>query len=211
MKKRVLIIDYGLGNLFSVKQACEYAGYIVDITSDPDKLVKADAVILPGVGAFGTAMESLADHDLLMAISEFVKTGKPFMGICLGMQMLFSESEEHGNFRGLNLINGKIIKFPQYNLLTKHRVPQIQWNKIIPSVHNNWDETPFKGIKSGEYMYFVHSYYALPESDNVILSYSEYATIKYASAVLKDNILGIQFHPEKSSNEGLKIYKNWLK
>ena len=210
MSKRVVIIDYGLGNLFSIQQACEYVGYSVEISSDPEKLLKADGLILPGVGAFGNAMESLVSKNMVSPIFEFVKTGRPFMGICLGMQLLFTESEEYGRHKGLNLLNGKIIKFPDFSM-TNYRVPQIQWNKIFPSTINSWDVTPFRNIRGGEYMYFVHSYFALPIDDSVILSLTKYANIEYPSAVIKENILGIQFHPEKSSYEGLKIYRDWLK
>ena len=210
MSKRVVIIDYGLGNLFSIQQACEYVGYSVEISSDSEKLLKADGLILPGVGAFGNAMESLVSKNLVSPIFEFVKTGRPFMGICLGMQLLFTESEEYGRHKGLNLLNGKIIKFPDFSM-TNYRVPQIQWNKIFPSTINSWNETPFRSIRGGEYMYFVHSYFAHPIDDSVILSLTKYANIEYPSAVIKENILGIQFHPEKSSYEGLKIYRDWLK
>lgn len=211
MSKNVVIIDYGLGNIFSLFQACEYVGYNVEVTSDPDKLIKADALILPGVGAFGNAIETLGNNDLFNPIIEFVNTGKPFLGICLGMQLLFTESEEFGNHKGLDLIEGQIIKFPEFEINSKFRVPQIQWNKIFAKDNFNWDETPFKGIDDGEYMYFVHSYYALPRDESVVLSYTKYANIKYASSVVKENILGIQFHPEKSSAQGLKIFRDWLK
>jgi len=210
MSKKVVIIDYGLGNLFSIKQACEHVGYSVEISCDPKKILKADGLILPGVGAFGNAMESLSSKNLISPIFEFIRTGRPFMGICLGMQLLFTESEEYGKQNGLNLLNGTIVKFPDFNL-TNYRVPQIQWNKIFPSTRNSWAETPFRSIKAGEYMYFVHSYFAQQIDDGIILSLTKYANIEYPSAVLKDNILGIQFHPEKSSYEGLKIYRNWLK
>jgi glutamine amidotransferase len=211
MSKNVVILDYGLGNIFSIFQACEYVGYNVEVTSDPNKVIKADALILPGVGAFGNAMESLSNNDLISPIREFVKTGKPFLGICLGMQLLFTKSEEHGNHKGLNFIEGEIIKFPEYDINNKFRVPQIQWNRVYQSDFLKWRESPFKEVDEGEYMYFVHSYYALPKDKSVVLAYTDYANIKYASSVVKENILGIQFHPEKSSVQGLKIYRDWLK
>jgi glutamine amidotransferase len=211
MRKNVVILDYGLGNIFSIFQACEYVGYNVEVTCDPDKVLKADALILPGVGAFGNAMESLRKNDLISPIGEFVKSGRPFLGICLGMQLLFTKSEEHGNHNGLNFIEGDIIKFPDYDINNKFRVPQTQWNRVYQSDVLKWRDTPFKEVEDGEYMYFVHSYYALPKDKGVVLAYTDYAKIKYASAVVKENILGIQFHPEKSSIQGLKIYRDWLK
>jgi glutamine amidotransferase len=208
MKKKILILDYGLGNLFSITQACEAIGIDVIVSKDIIDIKNADAIILPGVGAFGDAMNSLNQNNLIIPIKEFIATGKPFLGICLGMQLLFTKSEEFGENAGLNLIKGEIKKFPQENKI--YRVPQIQWNKIYQNDADLWGTSPLKNIKNGEYMYFVHSYYAIPEDKSVILSYTNYGDIKYASSVIKDNVIGIQFHPEKSAEEGLKIYKEWI-
>jgi glutamine amidotransferase len=153
-------------------------------------------------------MRSLNNNNLIVPIQEFVASGKPFLGICLGMQLLFTKSEEFGDNLGLNLIKGEIKMFPQDNTL--HRVPQIQWNKIYQNNTDIWSTSPFKNVKNGEYMYFVHSFYAIPEDENLILSYTKYGEIKYASSVIKDNIIGIQFHPEKSAKEGIKIYQEWI-
>ena len=210
MKLNVAIVDYGLGNLFSVNSACERVGLQSFITSEADEVKRADAVILPGVGAFGDAMESLRQTHLLDAIMDFVKTGKPFLGICLGMQLMFSESEEFGANKGLDLIKGRIVKFPERNA-NGHiiRVPQIQWNRIYANSKDSWNTSPLKNIEEGTYMQFVHSYYALPEEKDTILTYSEYEGIRYASAVIKDNLVGMQYHPEKSAGQGLKVYENW--
>ena len=210
MKLTVAIIDYGLGNLFSVNSACEKVGLQAFITSDASAVKNADAVILPGVGAFGNAMESLRETHLLDAVLDFVKTGKPFLGICLGMQLMFSESEEFGANKGLDLIKGRIIKFPERNANGNIiRVPQIQWNRIYPNSKAVWDKSLLKNIEEGAYMQFVHSYYALPEDKDTILTYSEYEGCRYASAIIKDNLVGMQYHPEKSAVQGLKIYENW--
>ena len=210
MSLQVAIIDYGLGNLFSINNACELVGLEAVITSDIETVRKADAVILPGVGAFGDAMESLRESKLADSILNFVKTGKPFLGICLGMQLMFSESEEFGTHKGLNLISGKIVKFPEKNADGEFiRVPQIQWNQIYQNTKEIWDASPLKNIEEGTYMHFVHSYYAIPEEKNAILTYSEYEGVRYASAVIIDNLVGIQYHPEKSADEGINVYRNW--
>jgi len=210
MSVKVGIIDFGLGNLFSIKNACQQVGLETVITADPKVIKMVDALILPGVGAFSDAMNELIEKNITSAIFEFVKTGKSFLGICLGMQLLFSESEEFGNSKGLDLIKGKIVKFPAFNGEgVKTRVPQIQWNQIYSADDKRWGKSSLKNILEGTYMYFVHSYYAIPKDRDVILSKSLYGGIRYASAVVKDNITAYQYHPEKSGKEGLKVYKNW--
>ena len=209
---KVAIVDYGLGNLFSINQACLHVGLDTKITSDLNEIKNADAMILPGVGAFGDAMNYLKKSELMEPIKEFVKAGKPFLGICLGMQLMFTESEEFGSNEGLNLIEGKIIKFPSHDSVNNIvKVPQIQWNKISKNTDELWRNSALKGIPENSYMHFVHSFYAKPDNENHILSYTEYADINYASAVIKDNMTGFQFHPEKSGEQGLKIYENWAK
>lgn len=210
MNNKIAIIDYGLGNLFSINNACKLVGLDTIVTNDIDIIKNADALILPGVGAFGDAINSLNSNNLTQTIYDFVETGKPFLGICLGMQLLFSESQEFGINKGLNLIKGKVVKFPSKNTNgEKVRVPQIQWNQIYAQSKNNWDDSPLKDVPEGSYMHFVHSYFAVPEDENEILTYTEYEGIRYASAVKKENIIGIQYHPEKSAKQGIKIYQNW--
>ena len=210
MKKKIAIIDYGLGNLFSISQACERVGLDPLITADINLIEQADGLILPGVGAFGDAMSGLKANNLIDPLYSYVKSGKPFLGICLGMQLLFSESEEFGLHSGLDLINGKIIKFPKTNSKGEIiRVPQIQWNQIHKNTNENWENSPLKKVSEGAYMHFVHSYYAVPENEKTVLSYSEYEGVRYASAVKKGNIIGIQYHPEKSGKEGIQIYQSW--
>jgi len=208
--KNIVIIDYGLSNLFSVKHACSHFGFNATIVSDRNRLENADAIILPGVGAFGKAMENLNQLDMVEPLKDFVASGKPLLGICLGLQLLFEESEEFGNHKGLGFIKGVIKKFPKENkngeLL---KVPYIGWNQIYRSV-NNWKNTPLKDLMNREYMYFVHSYYAFPENKEDILSLAKYGNIEFCSSIKRDNILATQFHPEKSADSGLSIYKNWF-
>lgn len=204
---KVAIIDYQLSNLFSVKHAFDYLTIDSEITSDKSIISKCDAAILPGVGAFGDAMANLKQLDLINLIKEFVFSGKPFMGVCLGMQLLFSQSEEFGIHQGLDLIKGNVKKFASES--KKLKVPQIGWNQIFQA-QQNWNNSPLKETRNGEFMYFVHSYYVIPNNNNVILTNTTYEDIEYCSSLLSGNLFATQFHPEKSGPEGIKIYKNWI-
>jgi len=211
-QKKIVIVDYGMGNLFSVQQAFTHLGYQTLASSTPREIASADALVLPGVGAFGDAMDNLKKQDLIQPIFDFIETGKPFLGICLGMQLLFSESEEFGNHKGLNLIEGAVRKFPSKDSLErKLKVPQIAWNKIHKPENISWKATPFEHIHDGEFMYFIHSYYTLPAQKNDEIATTNYGFFQYCSAVKKHNIFAVQFHPEKSANKGLKIYDEWSK
>lgn len=203
---KLVIIDYQLGNLFSVRQACVNLGYTPEISGDPQKVAEADALILPGVGAFAAAMDTLRSTGLADAILESVAGGKPLMGVCLGLQLLFERSEEFESAAGLGLIPGMIRRLPTEN---GRRVPQIAWNQIH-AAKQTWEGTPLKDVQSGDYMYFVHSYYVDPSDKGCVLTETEYDGFRYCSAVLKNNIFATQFHPEKSGAPGLTIYKNWL-
>jgi imidazole glycerol-phosphate synthase subunit HisH len=209
MNKKIAIIDYSLGNIFSIQQA--FSNFNIDtfVTNDIKKIENADAIVLPGVGAFSEAMKQLDDLKLIDVIVNSVKVGKPFLGICLGMQILFEESEELGSTKGLSLISGKIkrFNFDQKNV----KIPQMQWNSIINPGANRWENTVLENIKDNEFMYFVHSYYAIPNKEEEVLAYTNYHDFKYCSAIKKENITATQFHPEKSGIEGLKIYSNWIK
>jgi len=208
--RKVAIIDYQLGNMFSVRQACLYLGYDAIITTDKNELLNADYAILPGVGAFGDAMKNLRSLDFIEPIKEFVAAGKPFMGVCLGLQLLFTESEEFGNNKGLNLIEGVVKKFPEVDgSKNKVKVPQIEWNQIYNGQHP-WADSPLKNCASGDYMYFVHSFYVKPEDNSNNLSETKYAGITYCSSIKKKNLFASQFHPEKSGRHGINIYKNWF-
>ncbi|MFA4995843.1 MAG: imidazole glycerol phosphate synthase subunit HisH [Patescibacteria group bacterium] len=213
-KKKIAIIDYKAGNLYSVQHACSFIGLDSKITSDKDEILKADGAILPGVGAFGEAMENIKAMELIDPIRDFVKSGKPFMGVCLGLQLLFSESEEFGLHKGLDLVKGRVVKFPTHNDQGQViKVPQIGWNQIVPPNNdkNYWSNSPLSDTAPGEFMYFVHSFFVKPSDSEDILSLTDYEGIKYCSSIKKNNIFATQFHPEKSAGEGIKIYQNWAK
>lgn len=209
---KVAIIDYEMGNLFSVQHACVAVGLEPIVTTDKHVLLESQAAILPGVGAFGAAMDNLHKMDLVNPILDFIASGKPFMGICLGMQLVFDESEEFGHHKGLGLVRGRVARFSNSAPSgAAVKVPQIGWNRIEPPTGrpNAWAETPLSNIKSGEYMYFVHSYYAIPSNSQDALTITDYEGTRYCSAVSHGNVFASQFHPEKSATEGLKIYRNW--
>jgi imidazole glycerol-phosphate synthase subunit HisH len=212
MQKKVVIIDYQLGNLFSVKQACEHLGFTAVISSLPEDVLNADYAILPGVGAFSDAMHNLNTFGLTEGIQQYVKSGKPLMGVCLGLQLLLNESEEFGTTKGLGIIPGIVKKFQvqQVNGYV-HKVPQIQWNTIDEAVAGKWDKTPLQCCKPGDFMYFVHSFYAKPADEKYVLSQTKYGNISYCSSVLHNNVFATQFHPEKSGLYGVNIYKEWFK
>ena len=206
----IAIIDYDAGNVKSVEKALQYLGQEAEITGDKDKILAADRVVLPGVGAFGLAMDKLRSRGLDKVIYEFVETGKPFLGICLGLQLLFDSSEESPGVEGLGLIKGRITKIPnEYTAEdgTKvfQKVPQIGWNdlKINPK------SRLFAGINGNPYVYFVHSYFLTADNPEEVAASTYYGTEIHA-AVEKGNIFATQFHPEKSSEVGLKILQNFI-
>ena len=211
-KPVVAIIDYDMGNLFSVQHACNYVGLEPVVTFDKQHILNADAAILPGVGAFGDAIVHLEKLDLVNVILDFIQSGKPLMGICLGMQLLFSMSEEFGKHKGLGVIEGEILKIPKENLGEIRRIPQIQWNTIYNKKKDTeWSNPILHDIKQNEYMYFIHSFYAKPENSLNILTLTDYDGFEYCSGVQKENVVAFQFHPEKSATEGVKIFKNFKK
>jgi len=206
----VAIIDYKMSNLHSVQAACNMVGLSSVITSDKSQILDAKIAILPGVGAFGEAMNHLAKSKLDECILRFVQSGKPFIGICLGMQLLFETSEEFGSHNGLGIIGGAVKKFQFSNSKsTKFPVPQVGWNRI-QKIGNSWDNTFLCDNQHNDFMYFVHSYYVEPEDENVILSTTTYGDQEYCSAVLYNNIFATQFHPEKSAIKGQLIYRKML-
>lgn len=197
------IIDYDAGNLKSVQKALEYLGYESVITSDKEQLLTADHVILPGVGSFGDAMGKLNEYQLVDTIHEIVDKRTPFLGICLGLQLLFERSDESDGVAGLGILEGEILRIPDAPGL---KIPHIGWN----SLHLQNDGRLFDGIKEQDYVYFVHSYYLKAKDENIVKATTEYSTCIHAS-VEKDNVFACQFHPEKSSEVGLKILKNFAK
>jgi glutamine amidotransferase len=206
-RKKVIIIDYNLGNLFSVMQACDVAGIHAKISNKKNEIEQADAIIIPGVGAFKQAMNNLNDFDLVNTIKNFAKSGKPVFGICLGLQLLFSSSDEFENIIGLDLIKGTVNNFKSKLKTMSTKIPQIGWNQIYNK--NTWQISPMKDIEQNEYMYFVHSYFVQPENVEQILSFTNYEGLEYCSSILHNNIFAVQFHPEKSAKNGISIYKNW--
>jgi len=196
----ITIIDYGAGNLFSVRKAIEYFDIEVVISDNPEDILKAKGLVLPGVGAFGWGMKLLEEKRLCESIREAVNKGIPLLGVCLGLQLLFEESEESPDVSGLGFIRGRVKRLPNDLPL-----PHIGWNqvKIIK-------DTPiFKGINQNSFFYFVHSYYGEPLDRDSVYGITEYG-IEFPSVICKENIFAVQFHPEKSSSEGLKIYRNFL-
>ncbi len=206
----IAIVDYGMGNLRSVQKALQKLGYDAQIASDAETVFRADKVILPGVGAFGAAMENLRRAGLDVAIRGFIATGKPFLGICLGLQLLFEVSEETRSAepeRGLGILRGKVVRFPEG--LTDGqgkplKVPHIGWNVL----HFTRRDTLFEGIDEGSHVYFVHSYFPIPEEEGIVTAMSDYG-IPFCCAVRSGNVRAVQFHPEKSSAVGLRILRNF--
>jgi imidazole glycerol-phosphate synthase subunit HisH len=209
MSKKTIIVDYELGNLFSVLQACKYVGLDAEISHDPEKVASADGLILPGVGAFGAAMTNLHNRGIADLLKAQIQAGKPFLGICLGLQLLFTESTEFGSQGGLDLLPGSIVRFPAEIDGVKLRVPQIGWNRIAPAPQADWSQTPLAHLRPDCFMYFVHSYYAQPADPRDMLTVTNYGGLEYCSGVQRDNILAFQFHPEKSGQIGVEVYRKW--
>lgn len=213
-RPKVAIVDYGMGNLFSVKHACDSVGMQADITSSKKEVSSADAVILPGVGAFGDAMATLRRLDLISVLQEVATSSKPFVGICLGMQLLMDRSYEFGHHQGLGIIKGSVIRFDNTTETSGKllKVPQVGWNRIYKvnkdSKDDSWINTMLEGLGDGEFMYFVHSFYVKPENLNLVLSTSQYGDIEFCSSMCNRNIFVCQFHPERSGPKGLRIYRN---
>jgi len=206
MTSTVAIIDYGIGNVQSIKNSLNNFDVKVILSHDSDSILNADGVILPGVGAFKKAIAQLKNRGLDEVIREFVRSGKPFLGICLGMQLLFESSEEFGISDGLGIIKGKVIRFP---VLGQTKLPHISWNSIdqadIP-----WGNTILESISNHEDLYFVHSFVCSPESAMNILATADYGGVTFCAAVKEQNIYGCQFHPEKSAESGLKIIQEFV-
>lgn len=198
----IAIIDYGAGNLRSVQKACEYNGASAIITSDKNKIESASHVILPGVGAFGDCMESIKNYNLYDCIHKVCENGTPFLGICLGLQLLFEKSEESPKADGLAIFKGKNIKIPKKDGL---KIPHMGWNSL-----NFEKEVPlFKGVENGSFVYFVHSFYMCPEDKSIISATCNYSE-NLPVALSYNNINAVQFHPEKSGSTGLKMLKNFI-
>jgi len=196
----IAIVDYGMGNLRSVEKGFQKVGIDARVVSEPGEVDNAHAIVLPGVGAFRDCMRNLSHMSLLGPITRSLEKGKPYLGICLGLQILFTESEEFGIYPGLNILSGKVIRFPEDGL----KVPHMGWNTIRilkrPPV--------LSGIENESFFYFVHSYYVVPDNKDLVTTTTGYGVI-FTSMVWKDNIFATQFHPEKSQELGLRILKNF--
>jgi len=198
---KIAIIDYGMGNLRSVEKAFAYVGYDAFIAHTPEEVLKGTHVVLPGVGGFRECMANLKACGMDEAVYESIRRGRPFLGICLGLQLLFSESEEFGLHKGLDIIKGRVVRLrPEKGL----KIPHMGWNQleIVREVPH------LAGIENNSYVYFVHSYHVVPEERDIIATFTDYGG-EFVSSIYKDNIFACQFHPEKSHTVGLKILKNF--
>jgi glutamine amidotransferase len=223
----ITMIDYGASNIRSAQKAFEYIGAEVELTEDPEVVRKATKLVLPGVGAFGSGMAGLHQRNLPEPIQETVAKGIPFLGICVGMQLMFDESNEMGIHQGLGLMAGKVKRFPEklsmvngqlsivnegnemqspISNLQSLKIPHMGWNQLEPA----WESPLLAGVNTGDYTYFVHSYYCDPDDATAVLAWTDYG-FPFASIVQKDNVYGLQFHPEKSQSVGLQILKNFVK
>lgn len=199
----IAIIDYGAGNIQSVYKVLKFIGADCKVTSDKDEILNADGAILPGVGSFGDAMDTMTKRGIKDTIIEYTKSGKPFLGICLGLQLLFPESEETPGVKGLDIFKGTITKIPNQNRTLK--IPHMGWNNISIKQKNGI----FKGIEGEPYVYFVHSFYLKAQDKDIVAATTQYG-VEIDAAVQKGNIIATQFHPEKSGEVGLKMLKNFV-
>ena len=195
MNNKTVIVDYEAGNLRSVANMLTFLDVPFEITSDKDKILNAEKIIFPGQGHFAQAMSNLEKKGLIPVIKECCSKGTPFLGICIGLQILFEKSEEAPNVQGLGIFKGEVKKF------TQGKIPQIGWNKVVPTENNSFIEE--------NYFYYVNSYYVVPEDKNIISAYTDYNG-KFCASVQSGNVTAVQVHPEKSSEAGLKFFKNWI-
>lgn len=218
----IAVVDYGMGNLRSVQKALEFAGAEAQVTSSPGVLRRCEKLVLPGVGAFGEAMRELKRRKLIEPIREAIRDRRYFLGLCLGLQLLFEKSEEAPAVKGLGILKGRVKRFRFARRSLK--VPHMGWNNIAygagQMANGTWQMANgpkskreplkiLKGVPAGSYMYFVHSYYAVPEDEDIILTTTDYGA-SFASGICKDNVYAFQFHPEKSQASGLRILKNFV-
>ena len=202
MTPRIVIVDYGMGNLRNVQKAFERIGSEAKLTRNKNEIGRASGIVLPGVGAFKDCMENLKKSGLVEILVRSIERGKPYLGICLGLQILFSESEEFGPHKGLNLIRGRVVRFRPD---PEHKVPHMGWDTI-----EKQREVPMlQGVESGDFFYFVHSYYVIPDQIEWVSSFTTYGK-PFVSSIWKENLFATQFHPEKSQQKGLKILENFV-
>jgi len=200
----IAIIDYDMGNLKSVHKAFESVGCSAMVTREPQVIADASHVVLPGVGAFGDCMQNLERYGLVEPVLGALRAGKPFLGICLGFQLLFTESEEFGTHRGLGVIPGRVVRFASGGSTTPMKVPHMGWNSISIGKRS----PVLDGVPDGAFMYFVHSYYVVPDDQSVACTMTDYGR-PFVSSIARDNVFACQFHPEKSQSAGLRIIRNF--
>ena len=209
---QVVIVDYGLGNLFSIQRALTRIGTPSNITSDTEAIQVAPAAILPGVGAFGDGVQRLRERGLFESMLHFAQSGRPLLGICLGMQLLFKESEEFGSHLGLGLIPGQVKRIHNTDPSGRRvKVPLIGWNELRqPQSVDSWGSTILEGLVDGDAVYFVHSYVPYPEAESISVAEVNYGGYSYCAVAQKNNFVGLQFHPEKSGEVGLHVLQNFV-
>ncbi len=201
-KKHVIVLDYGAGNLRSVARAVEHAGFAPDVSADARALDDADAVVMPGVGAAADTMRNLQEHGFVEPLRQYIKDGRPFLGVCMGFQALLSVSEEGGEHACLDIVPGRVRRFASANGL---KIPHMGWNRV----EQVREHPVFADVPDGSYFYFVHSYYPEPEDSSLVIGRTEYG-VSFASAIARDSLVATQFHPEKSGRAGLQLYHNFL-
>ncbi len=202
----IAVVDSGYGNLRSVQRALDRAGGAPVVTGDPDQIRRADRVVVPGQGAFADCVAAFAEHGLGEAIREVIAAGRPYLGICLGLQVLFDESEEHGRIKGLGLLPGRVVRFRPTDRADK--VPHMGWNRVTR--RSDAPEPLLAGIPEDAYFYFVHSYYVEPADPSLVALSCDYGGASFAAAIRKDNLFACQFHPEKSQSVGLRLLHNFI-
>lgn len=206
-KPKITIVDYGVGNLYSLKRAFRFLKIEADISEDEAFIKKSAALILPGVGSFEAGMKGLKARGLVEVIRKFAELNKPMLGICLGAQLMLGTGHEFGIFNGLNIIKGKVVHFPK--LQSNEKVPQIGWNGVYQS-SQTWTRSIFNSMEENFDVYFVHSYILVPDSKEDVFGLTKYGEYEFCSAIRRGNVYGCQFHPEKSGPVGLKIIKNFI-
>lgn len=212
MSREITLIDYGVGNLFSVARALEHCGAQVSISADPDEVRRASKLLLPGVGAFGNGMQRLSEKGIDLAVKEAVSRGTPLLGVCLGMQLLLDSSDEFGLGHGLGLIPGKVIAIPEHTADgSRLKIPHIGWNGLVlPIGRKSWQGSLLETTPVGTPMYFVHSFMACPDASEHRLADCLYGDTRVAAVIGRDNVWGAQFHPEKSGEAGLKVLRHFV-
>ncbi len=201
----IVVVDYGAGNLRSVRRAIEHAGATAVVSAEPRVVAEARALVLPGVGAAADTMEKLRERGLVEPLLEAIGAGRPFLGVCMGMQALFDLSEEGGSHPCLGVLPGRVVRFPAGPPMSQMTVPHMGWNTIEPVV----EHPLLAGLEEGEHAYFVHSYYPAPDDPTIVVAETEYG-VSFPSVVAKGNVMATQFHPEKSGRAGLRIYENFV-